>query len=83
MPTVPKPLPILIPYCTCTCAEVHICCPRVLPGIPPHPLYSHSALPACQLDPVPCRTTKAAFALREAQMTDIQKQIREDVTRFR
>lgn len=41
------------------------------------------ALNYAKLDPVPCRTTKAAFALREAQMTDIQKQIREDVTRFR
>ena len=31
----------------------------------------------------PYRTTKAAFALRDSQMTDIQKQVREDVTRFR
>jgi hypothetical protein len=29
------------------------------------------------------RTTRAALALRGAQMTDIQKQIREDVTRYR
>ncbi|PNW71696.1 hypothetical protein CHLRE_16g665250v5 [Chlamydomonas reinhardtii] len=41
------------------------------------------ALSYAQLKPVPCKTTKAAFALRESQMTDIQKQIREDVTRFR
>ena len=39
--------------------------------------------PAPQLEPVPCKTTKQAFELRETQMTDIQKQIREDTTRFR
>lgn len=36
-----------------------------------------------QLDPCPCKTTKAAFELRASQCTDIQKQIREDCTRFR
>ncbi|GLC39680.1 hypothetical protein PLESTB_001861300 [Pleodorina starrii] len=41
------------------------------------------ALNYAKLEPVPCRTTKAAFELRSSQMTDIQKQIREDVTRFR
>ncbi|EFJ39742.1 hypothetical protein VOLCADRAFT_108512 [Volvox carteri f. nagariensis] len=41
------------------------------------------ALSYAQLRPVPCKTTKEAFALRDSQMTDIQKQIREDVTRFR
>eukprot|EP00195_Chlamydomonas_chlamydogama_P013039 CAMPEP_0202902264 /NCGR_PEP_ID=MMETSP1392-20130828/16755_1 /ASSEMBLY_ACC=CAM_ASM_000868 /TAXON_ID=225041 /ORGANISM="Chlamydomonas chlamydogama, Strain SAG 11-48b" /LENGTH=283 /DNA_ID=CAMNT_0049589005 /DNA_START=115 /DNA_END=966 /DNA_ORIENTATION=- len=41
------------------------------------------ALSYAQLKPVPCRTTKAAFEQRAAQCTDIQKQIREDVTRFR
>ncbi|PNH00697.1 hypothetical protein TSOC_013465, partial [Tetrabaena socialis] len=41
------------------------------------------ALSYAQLEPVPLKTTKEAFALREKQMTDNQKQIREDVTRFR
>ncbi|KXZ52377.1 hypothetical protein GPECTOR_9g421 [Gonium pectorale] len=41
------------------------------------------ALSYAKLNPVPCKTTKAAFDLRASQMTDIQKQIREDVTRFR
>lgn len=41
------------------------------------------ALAYAQLKPVPCKTTKAAFELRESQMTDIQKQLREDVTRYR
>lgn len=41
------------------------------------------ALSYAQLEPVPCKTSKAAFALRDSQMTDIQKQIREDTTRFR
>eukprot|EP00891_Asterochloris_glomerata_P003236 jgi/Astpho2/3236/Aster-05758 len=41
------------------------------------------ALAYAQLKPVPCKTTKAAFDLREREMTDIQKQVREDVTRYR
>ncbi|GIL63449.1 hypothetical protein Vafri_17502 [Volvox africanus] len=41
------------------------------------------ALNYAQLKPVPCKTSKVAFDLRGSQMTDIQKQIREDVTRFR
>lgn len=41
------------------------------------------ALSYAQLRPVPCKTTKAAFDVREGQQTDIQKQVREDVTRFR
>lgn len=41
------------------------------------------ALSYAQLSPVPCKTTQAAFALRASQMTDIQKQVREDVTRYR
>jgi len=41
------------------------------------------ALNYAQLEPVPCKTTQAAFNLRDSQMTDIQKQIREDCTRFR
>ncbi|GBF99544.1 hypothetical protein Rsub_12350 [Raphidocelis subcapitata] len=41
------------------------------------------ALSYAQLAPVPCKTTKAAFELRATQMTDIQKQVREDVTRYR
>lgn len=41
------------------------------------------ALAYAQLKPVPCKTTRAAFNLRESQMTDIQKQLREDVTRYR
>uniref|UniRef100_A0A7S3VUY5 Uncharacterized protein n=1 Tax=Dunaliella tertiolecta TaxID=3047 RepID=A0A7S3VUY5_DUNTE len=41
------------------------------------------ALAYAQLPPVPCKTTKAAFDLRATQMTDIQKQIREDTTRYR
>lgn len=41
------------------------------------------ALNYAQLPPVPCKTTKAAFDLRASQMTDIQKQVREDTTRFR
>jgi hypothetical protein len=41
------------------------------------------ALAYAQLVPVPCKTTKDAFELREAQATDIQKQVREDVTRYR
>lgn len=42
-----------------------------------------AALGYAQLEPAPCKTTKAAFQLRESQMTDIQKQIREDCIRFR
>jgi len=33
------------------------------------------ALAYAQLKPVPCKTTKAAFDLRDSQMTDIQKQV--------
>ena len=33
------------------------------------------ALSYAQLKPVPCRTTAAALALRDAQATDIQKQV--------
>lgn len=33
------------------------------------------ALAYAQLKPVPCKTTKAAFELRDSQMTDIQKQV--------
>jgi hypothetical protein len=42
-----------------------------------------AALKYAELKPVTCKTTKAAFALRDSQMTDIQKQVREDTTRFR
>lgn len=42
-----------------------------------------AALKYGELKPVECKTTKGAFALRDSQMTDIQKQVREDVTRFR
>lgn len=41
------------------------------------------ALSYAQLPPVSCKTTRAAFDLRGSQMTDIQKQIREDTTRYR
>jgi len=41
------------------------------------------ALKYAELKPVPCKTTEAAFDLRETQMTDIQKQVREDTTRYR
>lgn len=41
------------------------------------------ALSYAQLEPVPCLTTRAAFDARESQSTDIQRQIREDVTRYR
>ena len=33
------------------------------------------ALSYAQLKPVPCKTTKEAMALRDSQMTDIQKQV--------
>ena len=33
------------------------------------------ALAYAQLKPVPCKTTRAAFNLRDSQMTDIQKQV--------
>merc|ERR1719265_498995 len=42
-----------------------------------------AALKYAELKPVGCKTTKAAFDLRESQMTDIQKQVREDCTRYR
>lgn len=38
------------------------------------------ALSYAQLKPVPCKTTKDALALREAQATDIQKQVRHAVS---
>jgi Protein of unknown function (DUF2854) len=41
------------------------------------------ALKYAQLEPVPCKTTRQAFELRETQMTDNLKQVREDCTRFR
>ncbi|KAL6771674.1 APE1 [Auxenochlorella protothecoides x Auxenochlorella symbiontica] len=41
------------------------------------------ALSYAQLPPVPCRSVPSAVAARESQATDIQKQVREDVTRFR
>jgi hypothetical protein len=41
------------------------------------------ALAYAQLEPVPCRSTPAALEARAAQATDIQLQVREDVTRFR
>ena len=41
------------------------------------------ALSYAQLEPVPCTTTAGAAAVRDAAATDIQKQLREDVTRFR
>ncbi len=41
------------------------------------------ALSYAQLRPVPCFTQPAALPLREAQATDIQNQLRDDVTRFR
>lgn len=41
------------------------------------------ALKYAQLDPVPCRTKPEAIPLRETKATDIQNQIREDVTRYR
>jgi hypothetical protein len=42
-----------------------------------------AALRYAELKPLECKTTKAAFALRDSQMTAIQKQVREDVTRYR
>ena len=41
------------------------------------------ALKYAQLDPVTCSTTREAFVLRESQMTDNQKRVREDCTRYR
>lgn len=41
------------------------------------------ALSYAQLKPVPCKSTQQALSLRDTQATDIQKQLREDVTRFR
>jgi hypothetical protein len=41
------------------------------------------ALSYAQLLPVACRSTADAIARRDTQATDIQKQVREDVTRFR
>ncbi|KAI7844463.1 hypothetical protein COHA_001966 [Chlorella ohadii] len=41
------------------------------------------ALSYAQLKPVPCKSTPEALRLRDSQATDIQKQVREDVTRYR
>lgn len=41
------------------------------------------ALKYAQLDPVPCTTTREAFELRDSQMTDNQRRVREDCTRYR
>lgn len=41
------------------------------------------ALAYAQLKPVPCKTTQEAYDVRDAQATSIQKQVREDVTRYR
>lgn len=41
------------------------------------------ALKYAQLDPVSCTTTREAFELRGSQMTDNQKRVREDCTRYR
>lgn len=41
------------------------------------------ALSYAQLEPVPCLSTTAALELRDSQATAIQKQVRDDVTRFR
>ncbi|KAL4419968.1 hypothetical protein ABPG75_007066 [Micractinium tetrahymenae] len=41
------------------------------------------ALSYAQLKPVPCKSTQEALRLRDSQATDIQKQVREDVTRYR
>eukprot|EP00892_Ulva_mutabilis_P009835 jgi/Ulvmu1/7223/UM035_0009.1 len=41
------------------------------------------ALKYAQLDPVPCTTTRSAFELRDSQMTDNQKRVRDDCTRYR
>jgi hypothetical protein len=41
------------------------------------------ALSYAQLRPVPCFSQPRAVALRETQATDIQNQLRDDVTRFR
>lgn len=41
------------------------------------------ALRYAQLKPAPLKTSAGAYALRDTQMTDIQKQVRDDCTRFR
>lgn len=41
------------------------------------------ALKYAELKPVICKSTSKALELRQVQMTDIQKQVREDTTRFR
>lgn len=41
------------------------------------------ALKYAELKPVTCKATQMALDLRETQMTDIQKQVREDTTRYR
>ncbi len=40
------------------------------------------ALSYAQLKPVPCKTTKEALALRDSQATDIQKQVRQHISRL-
>ena len=41
------------------------------------------ALKYAELEPVDCKTTPEALALRATQMTDIQEQVRNDTTRYR
>lgn len=41
------------------------------------------ALKYAELKPVPCKTTTQATQLRETKATDIQKQVRQDTTRYR
>jgi hypothetical protein len=41
------------------------------------------ALKYAELKPIELRSTQTALAMREAEQTDIQKQVREDTTRFR
>jgi len=64
-------------YCSCISARQDI--DVALQWLPRNVVHNWST----QLPPVPCKTTKAAFDLRAGQMTDIQKQIREDCTRYR
>merc|ERR1719183_3221763 len=42
-----------------------------------------AALQYAKLDPVPCLSYEKAIALRDAQATSIQLQVRSDVTRYR
>jgi len=41
------------------------------------------ALKYAELKPVPCKTTPQAMSLRDTKATDIQKQVRQDTTRYR